>query len=76
MMTDFSIDVRELNFSYGGPLILKDLKLKLGYGSRCLLVGSNGAGKSTLLRILAGKRLVKSDVLVMGRRAYEDTPEV
>jgi CCR4-NOT complex subunit CAF16 len=71
-----SVAVDNLNFSYGGPAILKDLNLHLPMGSRCLLVGSNGAGKSTLLRILAGKRMAKGSAFVLGHHVYEDTPQV
>ena len=71
-----AIAVDHLNFSYGGPQILTDLCLHLPKGSLCLLIGSNGAGKSTLLRILAGKRMAKGSVYVMGRDAYQDTPPV
>eukprot|EP00158_Paraphelidium_tribonemae_P006422 Partr_v1_DN27811_c1_g1_i1_m23135 putative (ABC) transporter len=68
-----AISVKNLSFSYGGPQILSDLTLELPYGSRCLLVGCNGVGKSSLLRILAGKRMVKVPVSVLGRDAYTQT---
>ena len=69
-----AISVDNLQFSYGGPAVLKDLSLQLPSGSRCILVGCNGVGKSSLLRILAGKRMVKSPVLVLGQDAYHRTP--
>nr|CAG8495581.1 9967_t:CDS:2 [Entrophospora candida] len=67
-----AVDVSGLNFNYGGPSILNNLNLQLKLGSRCLLVGANGAGKSTLLMILAGKRMVRSKVLVLGRDSFND----
>ncbi|ORZ39402.1 P-loop containing nucleoside triphosphate hydrolase protein [Catenaria anguillulae PL171] len=70
-----AIHTDSLSFTYGGPLILNKLKLSVPRGARCLLVGSNGAGKTTLLRILAGKRLVRDDVLVKGQHAYFNTPD-
>ncbi|ORX88534.1 P-loop containing nucleoside triphosphate hydrolase protein [Basidiobolus meristosporus CBS 931.73] len=69
-----AIQAIDLNFDFGGPLILKQLNLSLKPGSRCLLVGANGAGKSTLLRILAGKRLIHSQVRVLGKDAFKDRP--
>ncbi|KAK9761910.1 CCR4-NOT regulatory complex component [Basidiobolus ranarum] len=69
-----TIQVTNLNFDFGGPAILKELNLSLNSGSRCLLVGANGAGKSTLLRILSGKRLVHSEVKVLGKDAFKDRP--
>ncbi|KAI3659016.1 hypothetical protein MP638_006880 [Amoeboaphelidium occidentale] len=74
-MTSLAVDVEGLNFDYGGDKILTNLKLQLPRGCRCLLIGANGAGKTTLLRILAGKRLVKGKVMVLGRDAYRDTPQ-
>lgn len=71
-----AIAVKDLNFSFGGPQILKSVSLDLPYGSRCLLVGANGAGKSTLLRILAGKRLVKGNVLALGKNPFYDGSQV
>ncbi|KAI9139137.1 P-loop containing nucleoside triphosphate hydrolase protein [Paraphysoderma sedebokerense] len=70
-----AISVQDLSFSYGGPSILSNVNLELPRGCRCLLVGANGAGKTTLLRILAGKRLVKDKVLILGKHAYFETPE-
>ncbi|KAI8808241.1 P-loop containing nucleoside triphosphate hydrolase protein [Cladochytrium replicatum] len=69
-----AIEVNNLDFSFGGPQILRDVTLKLPRGSRCLLVGANGAGKSTLLRLLAGKRLSKGDVKVFGKNAFHEAP--
>ncbi|KAJ3263664.1 CCR4-NOT regulatory complex component, partial [Borealophlyctis nickersoniae] len=69
---DLAIRVRDLTFDFGGPLILNHVNFSLPRGSRCLLVGANGAGKSTLLRILAGKRLVKGDVLALGKNPFYD----
>ena len=69
-----AIVVKGLNFGFGGDLVLEDLEFTLEKGSRCLLIGANGAGKSTLLRILAGKTLVRGQVLVNGKNAFrEDT---
>ncbi|KAG9291092.1 hypothetical protein G9A89_012964 [Geosiphon pyriformis] len=74
MEEEFVIDVPNLGFSFGGPLILQNLTLQLRKGNRCLLVGANGAGKSTLLTILAGKRMVRDQVNVFGKNAFKDSP--
>jgi CCR4-NOT complex subunit CAF16 len=75
-MADPVIDVCDLSFRYGPglPPALREVRLELPRGSRCLLVGANGAGKTTLLRILAGKHMLKSGgVKVLGRPAFDDT---
>jgi ABC-type cobalamin/Fe3+-siderophores transport system ATPase subunit len=68
-----AIVVSGLNYGFGGDSkVLQNLNLTLEKGSRCLLIGANGAGKSTLLRVLAGKHLVKGNVLVCGKNAFTD----
>jgi len=62
------------SYNYGGPAVLSHVNLKLEPGVRCLLVGGNGTGKSTLLRILSGKHLIHSKVLILGCDAYNNTP--
>lgn len=70
------IDIRGLSFRYraGDVEVLRDLRLDVGEGSRCLVIGANGAGKTTLLRVLAGKHMVAEEtVRVLGRAAFHDT---
>eukprot|EP01111_Echinosteliopsis_oligospora_P016366 TRINITY_DN6773_c0_g1_i1.p1 TRINITY_DN6773_c0_g1~~TRINITY_DN6773_c0_g1_i1.p1 ORF type:complete len:298 (+),score=69.03 TRINITY_DN6773_c0_g1_i1:84-977(+) len=71
-----AVEVEGLTYSYGGGghEVLHNVNLKLHSGSRCLLIGGNGTGKSTLLRILAGKNLTHSKVIVLGQDAYHHTP--
>ncbi len=48
------IEVRKLDYSVGGPLLLEDVDFALEARERVCVVGRNGAGKSTLLKLLAG----------------------
>ena len=48
------LTARSIAKSQGGLVVLDDVSLTVGPGSRIGLLGPNGVGKSTLLRILAG----------------------
>ncbi len=50
---DGDIEFRNLNFSYpGGPLVLKDINLRIPAGSSLAIVGPTGSGKSTLVGLI------------------------
>lgn len=70
-----AVDITDLSFDYGPTPILRNVDLKLQPGSRCLLVGANGAGKTTLLRLIAGKKMSKTPIFVMGQDVFIRTPE-
>lgn len=53
------ITTSEINKSYYGNRVLKDIDFDLNRGEVLGLVGENGAGKSTLIKILSG--VVKAD---------------
>ncbi len=49
------IEVRGLEFSYPGTLIVSDLTTTIVRGDKVGLLGPNGSGKTTLLRLLLGE---------------------
>jgi len=49
------IQLLNVDFSVGGPLLLEQVDLSLDAGERVCVVGRNGAGKSTLLKLVAGE---------------------
>ncbi|HVF99851.1 MAG TPA: ABC-F family ATP-binding cassette domain-containing protein, partial [Chloroflexia bacterium] len=59
--------MEEVTFRYpGGPTILEDASLDVGYGERVAFVGPNGAGKSTVLKLIDGTLRPNSGALKIG----------
>lgn len=48
------ISVKNLNKSFSGKLVLKNINFEIYKGELFVIVGYSGSGKSTLLRVLAG----------------------
>lgn len=46
------IEFRNLNFSYNGTRVLKDVNLRIPAGSSLAIVGPTGSGKSTLVSLI------------------------
>lgn len=59
------LSCQNLNFSYSGKTILKDISLEFKEGEFIALLGKNGAGKSTLLSCLSGLKDAKQDQLLL-----------
>jgi ATP-binding cassette subfamily F protein uup len=62
------INLVDVDYSVGGPLLLEHASLAIERGERIAVVGRNGEGKSTLLRLVAGEiRPDSGEVRVEGR---------
>ena len=62
------LSVRNLNKSFDGKLVLKDLSFDLMEGEFLSILGPSGCGKTTLLRILIGLETADSgEILKSGR---------
>ncbi len=48
-----ALELRDLDFGYGGGFALRSLSLTVPAGTTCALVGRSGAGKSTLVKLLS-----------------------
>jgi ATP-binding cassette, subfamily B, bacterial MsbA len=46
------IELRDVNFTYGDKLVLKNINLKISAGEMVALVGVSGVGKSTLVDLI------------------------
>ena len=62
------LDVREIDVSYDGRAILRDVSLILRPGSIITLLGPNGAGKTTLIRALNGTVPVSNGTIELDGR--------
>jgi ATP-binding cassette subfamily B protein len=62
------IEFRDLNFSYGGKPVLRDVNLRVPAGSSLAIVGPTGSGKTTLVNLIP--RIYDADpgmVMIDGR---------
>jgi len=48
------IEIRDLSFTYGQRLVLKDINLTAHRGQVIAIMGNSGCGKTTLLRLIGG----------------------
>ncbi|MCD4831184.1 MAG: ATP-binding cassette domain-containing protein [Anaerohalosphaeraceae bacterium] len=48
------VAMRDIYFSFGGPMLLEGINFLIEPGERISVVGRNGCGKSTLLKIVQG----------------------
>jgi ABC-type multidrug transport system ATPase subunit len=53
-MTEFVIDVRDLQKSFGAHEVVSGLNLQVASGEVCGFLGANGSGKTTTIRMLCG----------------------
>lgn len=70
------IEIKNLDFGYGGTRLIQNVSLTIPAGGITALVGPNGAGKSTLLRLIA--RLLtpqRGQVQVEGRDMHDAPPD-
>ena len=60
-----TIEVRNVNKSFGGTPVLRDVSIDVMPGSLTALLGPSGGGKSTLLRVIAGLEQPDSGTVVI-----------
>lgn len=67
-----TIELTNINKSYGDTTIIKDLNLSIKDGEFMVFVGPSGCGKSTTLRMIAGLESMDSGELRIGDRIVND----
>lgn len=63
------IELRDIGFSYSGPMVIHDVTTQIGPGEIVGVIGPSGAGKTTLLRILLGELVPTHGSLRVGNRS-------
>ena len=70
-----SVEIKNLDLSFGAVEVLKDLNLEIGEGEFLVLLGASGCGKSTLLNCIAGLLDVTGgQVIIRGRNVTWEEP--
>lgn len=54
-MIDVLVEFRDVSFSYGEQVILRDINLRIPRGTLTAIMGGSGSGKTTLLRLIGGQ---------------------
>ena len=76
-MTEWVIDVKGLNKTFGSKHVVKDFSLQVKRGEIYGFLGPNGSGKTTSIRMLCG--LLKPDSgsgIVLGHDVVRDTAAI
>ena len=69
------ITIKDLGFSYGQNIVLKNITMTLQEGRIYGLLGGNGVGKTTLLTLLSGLKAEKvGNIDIDGHRPYDREP--
>jgi zinc transport system ATP-binding protein len=67
-MSDHIIEIENLNFSYNGQNVLRDVNLSLEPQDFMAMIGPNGGGKTTLLKLMLGLLSAESgSIRILGK---------
>ena len=66
--------VENINKSFGGNHVLKDISLRVGAGDFVSVLGPSGCGKTTLLKLIAGLEVQDSGSIHIGGVCCDDVP--
>ena len=70
------IEANDLNKSFDGKTLVKDLNFRVPPGAIIGIIGPNGAGKTTLLNIIAGIESPDSGTIRIGSTVtFLSTPQ-
>jgi len=68
------IEFRNLNFSYGGPPVLRNISLRIPQGRTVAIVGATGSGKTSLIQLIPRLWNAPPDTLFIDGEPIEKIP--
>lgn len=71
-MTEIAVLCQDVNKSFDGVRVVKDLSLAVPAGDILALLGPSGCGKTTALRLIAGFEKLDSGLIAIADRAVAD----
>ena len=66
-----SIEIRNLDFSYGAKPVLRDLNLSINPAETLTILGPNGSGKTTFLSLVAGLLVPSAGSIVYDGKPFK-----
>ena len=76
VITEASIEFKQVNFSYNDQQLLRDINLKIAPKSTIGITGTSISGKSTLLQLITGVLTPDSgEILIGGQSAQKYNPD-
>ena len=69
-MTDTILSLENIEKSFDGDNVLKNISLDIGRGEFVTLLGSSGCGKTTTIRIIAGLLTPDSGKVVLNGKDF------
>jgi zinc transport system ATP-binding protein len=71
-----AIDIKNLNISYNGQEILKNINFQIPLGAVAAVIGPNGAGKTTLLKAMLGLIPYEGTIKILGKKISDVFKEI
>lgn len=75
-MNEFKIQVKNVNKSFGGQAVLKQITMDLKQGNIYGIIGRNGSGKTVLMKCICGLLKTDSGSILIDEKDIEKCEEV
>lgn len=68
------IELKEVNKSFAGKQVLKDISVLFEQGKTNLIIGQSGSGKTVLLKSIIGLHIIDSGEIIYGDKEFSRMP--